>query len=92
VARSPVNCFEFELGVLLKKNDTRLGSGGQSSLHGGGNRSGLRGGDISRLKALRVSRVWKIMLEMIRLDVVWVLSRVGLRPKVPFGFRLRVGR
>lgn len=32
------------------------------------------------------------MLQMIRLDVVWILSRVGLRPKVPFGFRLRAGR
>ena len=28
VARSPVNCFEFELGAPLKKKDTGLGSGG----------------------------------------------------------------
>jgi hypothetical protein len=60
MARSPVNCFEFELGAPLKKKDTALGSGGQS---------GLRGGGISQLKALRVSQVWKIMLEKIRLDV-----------------------
>ena len=69
VARSPVNCFEFEPGAPLKKNNTGLGSGGQSSPHGGGDCSSLRGGDISQLKALRVSRAWKIMLEKIRLDV-----------------------
>jgi hypothetical protein len=53
VARSPVNCFEFEPDALLKKNDTGLGSGGQSEPHGGGDRSGLKGGGISLLKALR---------------------------------------
>jgi hypothetical protein len=92
VARSLVICFEFELGAQLKKNDTGLGSGGQSSPHGGGDRSGLRGGDISQLKALRVSRVWKIMLEKIRLNVDRVFSRLGLRLKVPLGFRLQDGR
>ena len=32
------------------------------------------------------------MLEKIRLDVDRLFSRMGLRPKVPLGFRLRAGR
>ena len=53
--RLPVNCFEFEIGVLLKKNDTGLGSGGHSGLRGGSVPSGLRGGGSSRLKVIRAS-------------------------------------
>ena len=55
--------------------------------HGGGNRSGLKGGGISQFKALRVSQAQKFMMEKIRLDVDRVFSSVGLRPKV-LGFML----
>ena len=82
MVRSPVNCFELETGALLKKIDTRMGSGGHSGLKGSGG--------LSRLKVFRVSRAWKFMPEKIRLDVDRV-SRLALRPKVPLGFRLRVG-
>ena len=60
-----MNCFKFEIGALLKKNDIGLANGGRSSLRGGG---------FSRLKALRVSHARKIMLEKIRLDVDRVLD------------------
>jgi hypothetical protein len=92
VARSPLNCFEFEIGALLKNNDIGLARGDRFGLRGSSNRSGLKGGSFSRLKALRVSRACKIMLEKIRLDVDRVFSRLGLRPKVPLGSRLRAGR
>jgi hypothetical protein len=89
VTRSPVNCFELENGVPLKKTDSGTGRDGGGNPSGGG--SGLRGGGSSRLKMTRVSRAWKALLVKIRLVVDRVLSRLGLRPKSP-GFRLRVGR
>jgi hypothetical protein len=51
-----VNCFEFETGALLKKNDSGLGSGGHSGLRSGSVSSGLRGGGSSRLKVFWVIR------------------------------------
>jgi hypothetical protein len=92
VVRSSVNCFEIETGVSLKKIDTGMGSGDRSGLRGGDDGSGLNGGGLSRLSVFRLSQAWKLMLEKIRLDVDRVFSRLGLRPKVPLGFRLRVGR
>jgi hypothetical protein len=92
LARSPMNCFELEIGVPLKNIDIGMGNGGHYGLRGSGNCFGLNGSGLSQLKVFRVSRAWKFMLEKIRLDVDQVFFNLGLRPKVPLGLRLRAGR
>ena len=87
VLRSPVNCFEFELGAPLETNNSFLGSSNRSSRLGGGRCVG----GAPRTKVIRSSHLWKKLLEKFGVVLGRVFSRLGRKPKLFFGFRLGAG-
>jgi hypothetical protein len=77
VLRSPLNCFEFELGAPVEMDNSLLGSSGRSGHLRGDGRSGLCVGGAPQTKVIRSSCPWKKLLEKFRAVLGRVFSRLG---------------